>query len=68
VDPRRFPGLFLHHSRRAVDPDRGRDWTRHEVTAQVLADAISIIFGVFLNGRGQIELRNPEVDPHPANL
>jgi len=44
-----------------------RDWTRHEVTAQVPADAISIIFGVFLNGRGQIELRNPHLDPHPAN-
>ena len=27
-----------------------RDWTRHEVTAQVPADAISIIFGVFLDG------------------
>ena len=44
-----------------------RDWTRHEVTAQVPADAISIIFGFFLNGRGQIELRNPQLDPHPAN-
>jgi hypothetical protein len=42
-----------------------RDWTRHEVTAQVPADAISIIFGVFLNGRGQIELRNPQLEPHP---
>jgi hypothetical protein len=38
-----------------------RGWTRHEVTAQVPADAISITFGVFLNGRGQIELRNLEV-------
>ncbi len=44
-----------------------RDWTRHQVTAQVPADAISITFGVFLNGRGQIELRNPQLDPHPAN-
>jgi hypothetical protein len=42
------------------------DWTRHEVTAQVPADAISIIFGVFLNGRGQIELRNPQLEPHAA--
>jgi RNA polymerase sigma-70 factor (ECF subfamily) len=46
---------------------RTRDWTRHEVTAQVPADAISIIFGVFLNGRVQIELRNPQLDHHPAN-
>jgi RNA polymerase sigma-70 factor (ECF subfamily) len=44
-----------------------RDWIRHEVTVQVPADAISIIFGIFLNGRGQIELRNPKLDPHPAN-
>jgi bifunctional DNase/RNase len=40
-----------------------RGWTRHEVTAEVPADAISIIFGVFLNGRGQIELRTPELEP-----
>jgi erythromycin esterase len=44
-----------------------RDWTRHEVTAQVPPDAINIIFGVFLNGRGQIELRNPELEPHAAD-
>jgi RNA polymerase sigma-70 factor (ECF subfamily) len=44
-----------------------RDLTRHEVTAQVPADAISIIFGVFLNGRGQVELGNPQLDRvHPA--
>jgi hypothetical protein len=41
-----------------------RDWTGHEVTAQVPADAISIIFGVFLNGRGRIELGNPQLDSH----
>ncbi len=40
-------------------------WTRHEVTAQVPADAISIIFGVFLNGRGQVEFRDPQLNPHP---
>jgi hypothetical protein len=43
------------------------DWTRHEVTAQIPPDANYIFFGVFLNGRGQIELRNPELDPHPAD-
>ena len=42
------------------------DWTRHEVTAQVPPDASLIIFGIFLNGRGQIELRNPQLVPHPA--
>jgi RNA polymerase sigma factor (sigma-70 family) len=44
-----------------------RDWTRHEVTAQIPPDANYIFFGVFLNGPGQIELRNPQLEPHPAN-
>jgi hypothetical protein len=44
-----------------------RDWTRHEVTAQVPPDANLIIFGVYLNGPGQIELRNPQLEPHPAD-
>jgi RNA polymerase sigma factor (sigma-70 family) len=39
------------------------DWARHEITAQVPPDASLIIFGVFLNGRGQIELRSPQLDP-----
>jgi RNA polymerase sigma factor (sigma-70 family) len=38
-----------------------RDWTRHEVTAQIPPDANFISFGVFLNGRGTIELRNVEL-------
>ena len=37
------------------------DWTRHEVTARIPPDATNIIFGVFLTGRGQIELRDPEL-------
>jgi RNA polymerase sigma-70 factor (ECF subfamily) len=43
------------------------DWTRQEVAAQVPADAIRIIFGVFQDGRGQVELRNPQLDPDPAS-
>jgi RNA polymerase sigma-70 factor (ECF subfamily) len=39
-----------------------RDWTRYEVTAQIPPDAGNIIFGVFLNGPGQVELRNPQLD------
>lgn len=39
-----------------------RDWARHEVTAQVPPDAAIISFGVFLTGRGQIELANPELE------
>jgi hypothetical protein len=41
------------------------EWTQHEVTAQIPADASLIRFGVFLNGRGQVELRHPELAPHP---
>ena len=43
------------------------DWARHEVTAQIPPDANYIFFGVFLNGRGQIELRNPQLEPHPES-
>jgi hypothetical protein len=39
-------------------------WTQYEVTAQIPADASLIRFGVFLTGRGQIELRNPQFEPH----
>jgi hypothetical protein len=39
------------------------DWARNEITAQVPPDASLIIFGVFLSGRGQIELRSPQLDP-----
>ena len=38
-------------------------WTRYEVTAQIPADASLIRFGVFLNGGGQVEFRNPELAP-----
>ena len=40
-------------------------WTQHEVTAQIPADASLITFGVFRNGGGQLELRHPELAPHP---
>jgi len=40
-------------------------WTPYEVTAQIPADANLIRFGVFLNGGGQVELRHPELAPHP---
>ncbi len=39
------------------------DWTRHEVTVQIPPDANNIIFGLFLSGRGQVELRNQELEP-----
>jgi len=39
-----------------------RDWARHEVTVPIPPDAASVIFGVFLNGRGQVELRNATLE------
>jgi hypothetical protein len=42
-----------------------RGWARHEVTAQIPPDASLLLFGVFLNGRGQLELRDPQLGPQP---
>ena len=39
------------------------DWARHEVTAHIPPDASNIIFGIFLNGGGKIELRAPQLEP-----
>jgi len=63
---------------RAASPDPRQDpanhitlatgtgaWTQYQVTAQIPADASQIRFGVFLNGDGQVELRHPELAPHP---
>lgn len=44
----------------------GSDWSWHEVTASVPGDAGVVRFGVFLAGRGRIELRNAELSPAPA--
>jgi RNA polymerase sigma factor (sigma-70 family) len=38
-----------------------RDWTSHEVTARISDDTDTVMFGVFLAGRGRIELRNAEL-------
>jgi hypothetical protein len=37
------------------------DWTTHEVTAPISDDTNTIAFGVFLAGRRQIGLRDPEL-------
>jgi RNA polymerase sigma-70 factor (ECF subfamily) len=37
------------------------DWSAHEVTARIPADADTLAFGVFLAGPGRIDLRDPEV-------
>jgi bifunctional DNase/RNase len=59
-DPRHDPGNHF------APVTGSRDWTRHEVTAQIPPDAAIISFGAFLNGRGQIELRNAELERQPA--
>jgi hypothetical protein len=40
------------------------DWTRHEVTAHIPGDGAVIGFGIYLTGRGRIELRNAELQAH----
>jgi RNA polymerase sigma-70 factor, ECF subfamily len=51
-----------------ADPDNiittvpdAREWTRHEVAALIPGDGDFIVFGMFLIGRGRIELRDPEL-------
>ena len=41
------------------------DWTRHEVTMPVPGEATAIRFGIWMAGRGRIELRNAELTPAP---
>jgi RNA polymerase sigma factor (sigma-70 family) len=38
-----------------------RDWASREVTARIPDDTDSILFGVFLAGRGRVELRDAEL-------
>ena len=47
------------HNLVAVAQDR--DWTRHELVARVPADSDTVVFGIFLAGRGRIEVRHPEL-------
>jgi hypothetical protein len=39
----------------------GQDWCLQEVSAQIPGDAAIISFGLFLNGPGQVRLRNAEL-------
>ena len=43
----------------AIPGDLG--WTSHQVTARVSLDSDAVVFGVFLAGRGRIEMRNAEL-------
>ena len=68
-------GLPLTEAAAMADPtnhivtveDRG-DWSTREVAAQIPADTDTIVFGVFLAGPGQIQLRGPELTPGWAGL
>jgi RNA polymerase sigma factor (sigma-70 family) len=61
-------GLPLTEAAALADPanhivtveDRG-GWTTREVAAQIPADTETIVFGVFLAGPGQIQLRDPQL-------
>jgi len=58
-------GLYLHTGpppRRATDTAAGsQGWTRHEVMAEIPDNAGMIRFGIFLSGRGRVEMRHPEL-------
>jgi hypothetical protein len=41
------------------------DWTWHEVTVPVPGEAVAIRFGIWMAGRGRIELRGAELTPAP---
>lgn len=48
-------------NRTVATVEAGRDWARHELTAQVPDDAIYVLFGITLTGPGRIELRNTDL-------
>ncbi len=68
TDPRRDIRGPLTEAAALADPDNtivtvsaGRDWTRHEVTTRVPGDCDIVAFGIFMAGRGRIELRRAEL-------
>lgn len=70
TDPRRDIRGPLTEGAALADPDNtivtigaDRDWTSHEVTMRVPDDGDIIAFGIFLAGRGRIELRGAELVP-----
>jgi hypothetical protein len=54
-----------HPDNTVVTIPPGRDWTSYQVTARVTEDSRSVVFGVFLAGGGQIELRSAELTTVP---
>jgi hypothetical protein len=54
-------GPLADPSNRIVTIANDADWGTHEVTAHIPDDADTVAFGVFLDGPGRIDLRNPEL-------
>jgi len=53
--------VFADPDNNIVTVPAGRDWARHEISARVPGDTDAIVFGTFLAGPGQIELRKAEL-------
>ena len=68
TDPRRDIRGPLTEAAALADPDNtivtvsaGRDWARHEVTTRIPGDCDVVAFGIFMAGRGRIEMRGAEL-------
>jgi RNA polymerase sigma-70 factor, ECF subfamily len=59
--PRTARGAVRDPRNNIVTLSGDRDWTRHRVTARILDNSDTVVFGVFLAGPGQIEMRNAEL-------
>ncbi len=55
----------LDHGTSSPTAPGSSDWTWHEVTVPVPAEATAIRFGISLAGHGRIELRGAELTPAP---
>jgi hypothetical protein len=55
----------LDHGTSSPTAPGSSDWTWHEVTVPVPAEATAIRFGISLAGRGRIELRGAKLTPAP---
>jgi hypothetical protein len=59
----RAPAAARLRGRSSLIAPGNSEWTWHEVTMPVPADAAVIRFGFSLTGRGRVELRNAELSP-----
>ena len=59
--PLSYGAAFTDTDHNKITAARNGDWTSHELTARVPEDGDALVFGVFLEGRGRIALRHPEL-------